>query len=511
MFNRAKADVPKYIAKKIEKDITNIKHVGLKGAEAFFGDPQYREESHAFAQEIHAHPELISLIEELPFETRRVVAKAVVTWHGDLISKFGEEIKDDPSVARAALGPDHILKMPTKTVERVINRDGDTDTYIEIDYSPLRTWYALFPELGPKAREEMLRNGVMQEAKPGDDKYFIDNIPETILSDINIVRSIIGARPFIYMALSDEMKKDPEILINVLDTRYSNAAGEVLQSLSEEEKMAVISKYRVGWYTTGHLEGMGFAFKKKEYLMAILENNPFNSTVLQAIDVELLKDPEVAAKCLEKFDAGYTSNVKEFYDAFPKEVFSKAENVLRFIEGTRYGYSRSEEIKEMINNLPKEEFDKAARINPSILSRTDREDRYDVVGELIANSDEQSLRKLVSSIGGIKSLPQQLQKEVFIRDPIAYYGDIKNNGREFFVEAALQNPDVIDCIRDSELRRDVLVEYTTIKYLEKKAMRITSEEELDELIEKVKGAKKASTKTKKPANNETKKKTPPKK
>ena len=53
----------------------------------------------------------------------------------------------------------------------------------------------------------------------------------------------------------------------------------------------------------------------------------------------------------------------------------------------------------------------------------------------------------------------------------------------------LKNEKVIDSIKDEKLKNEVIIARTTIKYLEGKFIKITSEEELDRIIEKVRTAK----------------------
>ena len=495
MFNKRKANDPKYLAKKLMQDVRNIQYIGPVGADEVFDKRDYREWSLEFADKVYSSPEVIEIIDALPMATKKVIAWNLVTWHGDLITRFGEEIKNDPDVGRAAIGPDHILELPTKKVERVISRDGDVGMVDVYDFDRLKNWYNLFPELGEKAREGILRAEKLLGLQPREEIYLTENVPDAIKNDLETVKKIIKNVPFIYPALSEEIKKDPEVITKVLDTRYSKDAGEVLKTLSPEVKKEVLSLYRVGWYGHNIPEGLKFAFEDKEYMRALLENNKFDKRVLDAIDKELLKDPEFAAFCLSKLETGYMNDEKDFLNAFPKELFAKAENVVAFIKGMSYRYKDNETARDLVNGLSPEEFEKAARLHPYIVGIATTQDPQKVVGELVKSVEPDSAVQLMHAVGGFDKMSPEMQLEMFIKNPDVFYRFVEEKDREFFVEAALKNPRAIDVIKNPQLRSDVLVEYTTIKYLEKKAMKITTEEELDKLIEKVRGVKKSVTRT----------------
>ena len=65
----------------------------------------------------------------------------------------------------------------------------------------------------------------------------------------------------------------------------------------------------------------------------LLENNKFDRRVLEAVDKELLKDPEFATYCLRHLETGYGNDEKLFVEAFPEDTFKKGENVALFIKG----------------------------------------------------------------------------------------------------------------------------------------------------------------------------------
>ena len=235
MFNRKKANDYKYCEKKIRKDVSNIRYIGPVAADELFNKRDYREWSLDFADIVYKSPELIAEIDALPMETKKIIAWNLVTWHGDLITKFGEEIRNDPDVCRAAVGPDHIEEMPTKLIERVVSRDGDTAMVSVVDYSNLKTWYELFPELGEKAREGIIK-GSQIYIRPEDERYITENVPESLKDNEELVKQIISRVPYIYPALSDRLKKDVEILRVIVDTPYEKDAREIIASLPEKEK-----------------------------------------------------------------------------------------------------------------------------------------------------------------------------------------------------------------------------------------------------------------------------------
>jgi hypothetical protein len=253
--------------------------------------------------------------------------------------------------------------------------------------------------------------------------------------------------------------------------------------------------YRVGWYGYQIPDPIKFAFKDKEYLFAILENNKFDDRVLEAIDKELLNDPEVAKTCLEKLNIGYGVEAKEFVNSFPKSTFDKAENVVSFIKGMGYRYKDDEVSRDLVNGLSIKEFEKAANIYPYVIGISTTQETSKLISKLVKNVKEEDVVNLSNAVGGFDKLTVEDQREIFARNPKAFYRRVMNQDREFFVEAAKKNPEVIDAISDDKLRADVLIEYTTIKYLDKKHIKIATEEDLDKLIEKVKGVKKATTKT----------------
>lgn len=501
MFNKRKAENFKYVSKKMDKNINNLRYLTPSTAEKLFEQSGNESWACAFADKVYANPELIDVIEKLPIDTRKVVARNILHWHGDLITKFDEELRNDPTVAWYAIDYDYVDPMPTTTVERVINRDGDTGFVKVNDFSTLKRWYELFPSLGEEARIKILMNKSF-DVKTEEEKYFIDAIPESIKNDPELVKKIIRKVPFIYPTLPENVKKDLGVIHILLNIPYSYGVGEVIETLSEEEKKKLLSEYRIGWYSGIIPKALDFAFKNKEYLKVILENNPFDKRVVELIDKELLKDKEVAELCLSKLKSGYYGDEKDLYTAFPKEVFSKAENVITFIKGIGYRYNNSETIVQMLDGLSAKEFAKVAEAVPGILVLPVKHEKQKLLESLASRVNPDDAQRFANSAGGFAKLSEKVQKTLFIIAPSKFYYEVEKKGREYFVEAALQNPAVIDCIRDPQLRSDVLIEYTTIKYLDKKQIKITSEEDLDKLIEKVKGLKpkatKATAKAKKP-------------
>ena len=495
MFNKRKADDHKYVAKKLNRDINNIRFIGPKGADELFNKRDYIEWSLEFANKVYENPEIIKTIDELPMETKKIIAWNLVRWHGDLITHFGEELKNDFDVAREAIGPDHIEDMPTKTEHRVISRDGDTAEVQVYDWDKLKTWYNLFPELGKDAQIKILKGRPLLGLKPEDDKYFIGHVPDEIKNDPEVVKNIIKDFPFVYVDLDENMKKNPDIMVKVLDTRYADATKDVFAKMTKEETKKVLSMYRVGWYGYEIPDAIKFAFKDKEYLFAILENNKFDHRVLEMMDKELLNDPEVAKTCLEKLDIGYGVEAKEFVNSFPKSTFDKAENVVSFIKGMGYRYKDDEVSRDLVNGLSIKEFEKAANIYPYVIGISTTQETAKLISKLVKNVKEEDAVNFTHAVGGFDKLTVEEQREIFARNPKVFYRHVMNQDREFFVEAAVKNPEVIDVISDDKLRADVLIEYTTIKYLDKKHIKIATEADLDKLIEKVKGVKKAATKT----------------
>ncbi|MBR3891290.1 MAG: hypothetical protein IKJ30_04375 [Bacilli bacterium] len=505
MFNRKKANDYKYCEKKIRKDVSNIRYIGPVAADELFNKRDYREWSLDFADIVYKSPELIAEIDALPMETKKIIAWNLVTWHGDLITKFGEEIRNDPDVCRAAVGPDHIEEMPTKLIERVVSRDGDTAMVSVVDYSNLKTWYELFPELGEKAREGIIK-GSQIYIRPEDERYITENVPESLKDNEELVKQIISRVPYIYPALSDRLKKDVEILRVIVDTPYEKDAREIIASLPEKEKKELASLYRVGWYGAKLPEALNYIFKDKEYMKILLENNKFDRRVLEAVDKELLKDPEFATYCLRHLETGYGNDEKLFVEAFPEDTFKKGENVALFIKGMSYRYKENEVARDLVNGLSPKEFEKAARVHPYIVGVSTTQDASKVIRELVKDVKEEDVVQLMHAVGGFDKFDEEMKKAMLIKAPETFYKYVSDRDREFFVEIAQKNPAIIECIKDPQLRSDVLIEYTTIKYLDKKAMKITSEEELDALIEKVKGIKKTATRTTKAKANETPKK-----
>ena len=70
MFNKRKADDHKYVAKKLNRDINNIRFIGPKGADELFNKRDYIEWSLEFANKVYENPEIIKTIDELPMETK---------------------------------------------------------------------------------------------------------------------------------------------------------------------------------------------------------------------------------------------------------------------------------------------------------------------------------------------------------------------------------------------------------------------------------------------------------
>ena len=511
MFNKRKADDHKYVQRKLNRDINNIRFIGPKGADELFDKRDYREWSIEFAEKVYKNPEIIKVIDELPMETKKVIAWNLVRWHGDLITHFGDEIKNDPDVTREAIGPDHVEDMPTRTEHRVVSRDGDTAEVQVYDWDKLNTWYKLFPVLGNDAKVAILKGRGLLALKPEDDKYFIDNIPDEIKNDPEVIKNIIAEKPFIYAALSDEMKKNPEIMVKVLDTRCADETKDILEKMTKEEVKEILSMYRIGWYGYKIPDVIKFAFKDKEYLKAALENNKFNDRVLASMDKDLLKDPEVARLCLEKLEIVYGVNPNDFVNAIPKEAFDKAENVVAFLKGMGYRYKDDEVSRDLVNGLSVKEFEKAANMYPYVIGISTTQETSKLVSKLIKNVKDEDAIQLTHAVGGFDKMNVGDQREIFARNPKVFYRHVMNQDREFFVQAALKNPEVIDVISDSKLRGDVLIEYTTIKYLDRKHVRLTSEEDLDKLIEKVKGVKNTITKAVKTTKEKApKKETKPK-
>jgi len=513
MFNKRKAGDVKYCHKKIDSDIKNLQYVDIAAVEAIFNlseNSEYREWTYNLAKRASQDESVITAIKGLPMERQRSIVESLVTWDGGLITKFGETYLNDPKIATAAIGPDHVLNMPTKLEEHQINRDGDTEIFEVIDYSKLKARYDLFPLLGEQARDQILRMHTLLSYTPEDDKYLADHIPQSFISDLKNVRGFARQRPFIYNALSEEFKRDPEVICSVLDTRYSKDAGAVLQTLSQEERKEVLSRYKVGWYSYDIPEGLDFVFKNKQDLMIVLENNALDNRVLDKMDKELLKDPEVAKKCVQKITVHKKEEIQKFYETFPKEVFDKGENVAAFVSSIGSLGKGHELVEKLVNDLSQEEFEKAARINPKIIPISTKHEKNKIREELIKTTDISKLDKLMYDIGGIEILPRELQIEVLARD--SSYAATRFD-RELLVEAAMRNSGVIERIKNPQLRSDVLIEYTTLKYLEKKFVKITSEKELDELIARVKKHRKpkVNAETKATKTAEPNKKNPRKK
>ena len=171
-----------------------------------------------------------------------------------------------------------------------------------------------------------------------------------------------------------------------------------------------------------------------------------------------------------------------------------------------YRYKENEVARDLVNGLSPKEFEKAARVHPYIVGISTTQDASKVIRELVKDVKEEDVVQLMHAVGGFDKFDEEMKKAMLIKAPETFYKYVSDRDREFFVEIAQKNPAIIECIKDPQLRSDVLIEYTTIKYLDKKAMKITNEEELDALIEKVKGIKKTATRTTKAKANETPKK-----
>ena len=510
MFNKRKADNIKYCMAKILKDPRNIKHIGFEAAETIFNTKDTREFTHKFAEIVYKNPELMKEINTMPFDVQQEVVRNLATWHGDLLPHFSKEALNDPDIATAALGPDHVLNMPMTEETVVVNRDGDTETRTVPDYSKLETWYELYHHLGDKAKEAILFTIPMPNMGKDEREYIAKHAPESIKDDVESLERILPRIPELYPHLPENIQEHPNVIIKMMDSLDNDYLKDVMPTLPRGVLKAIAEDYRIGWYRYSVPEELNYIYKDKELFKILLENNNFDERLFDSMeDKSILNDPEMFKYCMSKSKYVYGTKVDEFLDKLPNEGFKDAENMVYLLKAFPYGFKDSDKVRQLLNDMSEKEFEKVARVYPGVLAMETKRDGTKLAAELINEAKPEEIYSLYQKLGLADKLSKEDKLVAYLKNPKSMYELLKNEGREFFIEAVKEDPSIIDTIKDPQLRSDVFIAHTTVKYLNENLIKVSNEEELDLLIEKCKQAKaklaeEKVKKTKKEEKKETK-------
>ena len=172
--------------------------------------------AHDFAEKVYNDQRLMETIKEMPYEVQKEVVMGITKWHGDLLPLCSAKALNDPDIAIMALGPDHVLNMPIKMDEVVINREGDTELREVPDYSKLETWYELYPHLGDKAKEAILFAIPMPNMTKEEREYIARHAPESIKDDVESLERILPRIPELYPHLPESIQTHPNIIIKMI-------------------------------------------------------------------------------------------------------------------------------------------------------------------------------------------------------------------------------------------------------------------------------------------------------
>ena len=515
MFNKRKAADEEYCRKKIMDNIKNIKYVDEEVMWNIFTTDLW---SYDFFNKASKDEKIIDTIKTLPLAIQTPIVMNLVTFNGELITKFDKSFLSSVDIANAAIGPNLKVPLPTK-VETRIAGGIEIPTRTVPDYSAMSDCYHLFDLFPDEVKIEILSNPIRYPYGP--DEYrklpeetldkILEKMPENVKNDPSLAIDVCYANPQAYKHLSEEVKNNMRVLSVMIQKNSSSYAKEALGKLTPEKQKELVERLielNAPLSIVNPKEEMKFVYSNKEWIEKIISHSKIYDSALEFMDPELLKDTDFAEKVLSSLVLKSEKSVELALKKFPEGFFNDIDNfnALHFSLGN--DPQKGEKLKGILQTLDTDVYIEALKAHPKLMGVIKREDDDKVYSEIInglSQKDVYTFYKKMCKQG--MDISRQCKLDMFVKDPENMYKTVSNMDSEFFIEAIIKNENIVRYINEETLKNEMIIASITLKYMKTKFPKITSEENLDNVIKAVK----ESIKTTQKDNNIAPRKEPKKK
>ena len=305
--------------------------------------------------------------------------------------------------------------------------------------------------------------------------------------------------PDLYEYFSDEVKDNPEVIAVMMAGNKSEIVVDKFKNMPRNKQLEVVSKFNNSVIT----DNVKFLLEDKEFAYEIIKNNGLEyRSMLMAIKPEYFEDKKFLKLCIEKLKTGHFLNFNDVIDAIPQEVLNDEKVKLAILSTAEWSLDYIHGADKLVNGLSDKAYETFVRENKSGIFVSVERDNTKYILEKLNELEIGEVGSFLRDMNS-KKLSREVKLAAFVKSPRETYHYVADMDINFFAEAAMQNEDIINYIDDTERKNAAIITATTIKYLNKKFPKITSEKELDEVIEQVKKNAKKKTSTKKDTTKKT--------